>query len=438
MKVVVLKLDGDLDQGFRVTLEIGAERSSPVLDLLGNLPPDGELLALCKNHWLHKYRRVGNPLSLDKQSPNYRIKRKNITYGIPVQRQIQECQESAQKLCDRFNTWLRTEPFRNIDNCLREQSHPNEPLRLVIRTEDRNVQKLPWQEWNFIQRYSQAEVSFSFNSLNYVPPPPSICSKPKIRILAILGYGSGLNLHLDRRFLKALPNVESVFLEEPQLEEVNQQLWDKRWDIVFFAGHSETRDNQGVVYLNQKDCINLEQLKFALNQAVKKGLKLAIFNSCDGLGLAQQLSKLPYLIVMRELVPDKVAQEFLKHFLKAFAMGMSLGKAVRQAKERLYVLEGNFPCASWLPTIFQHPTAPSLTWQNLLPQGDDVTKDKSELLAQKNQIRWLRLSLLTVILLALVAMLGLSLGGSRLRRKTQNGSRARLGSKTEYRQCHSS
>ena len=437
MKVVVLKLDGNLHQGFRVTLEIGTEGSCPDIDLLGNLPPDSELLALCKNHWLCKYRRVGNPLSLDKQSHNYRIKRKNITYGIPVQKQIQECQESAQKLCNQFNSWLRTESFRDIDNCLREQSNPNESLRLIIRTEDINVQKLPWQEWNFIQRYSQAEVSFSFNSFNYIPPPLSLCHKPKIRILAILGYGSGLNLNLDRRFLKALPNVESVFLEEPQLEEVNQQLWDKPWDIVFFAGHSETRNNQGVVYLNKKDCINLEQLKFALNQAVKKGLKLAIFNSCDGLGLAQQLNKLPYLIVMRELVPDKVAQEFLKHFLKAFAMGMSLGTAVRQAKEKLYVLESSFPCASWLPTIFQHPTAPSLTWKNLLPQVDDFTKDQSELLAQKNQIRWLRLSLVTVILLALVAMLGLSLGGSRLRRKTQNSSRARLSNKTEYRQCHS-
>nr|WP_017295798.1 hypothetical protein [Geminocystis herdmanii] len=43
-------------------------------------------------------------------------------------------------------------------------------------------------------------------------------------------------------------------------------------------------------------------MKTALNQAIKQGLNLAIFNSCDGIGLAQELSKLniPQVIVMRE------------------------------------------------------------------------------------------------------------------------------------------
>jgi hypothetical protein len=34
--------------------------------------------------------------------------------------------------------------------------------------------------------------------------------------------------------------------------------------------------------------------------------------------------QIPQAIVMREPVPDKVAQEFLKHFLKAFSRGKSL------------------------------------------------------------------------------------------------------------------
>ena len=230
------------------------------------------------------------------------------------------------------------------------------------------------------------------------PPPISPCTRPKIRILAIFGYGGGLNLNLDRQFLETLPHVETVFLEEPQLNEVDKQLWEQSWDIIFFAGHSETQNNQGLIYLNKRDYLNLEQLKFSLNQAVRKGLKLAIFNSCDGLGLAQQLSKLPYLIVMRELVPDQVAQEFLKHFLKAFTVGESLGFAVRQAQERLFVLEDNFPCASWLPTIFQHPTAPSLTWQKLLPQEDSSSDNEEEVFNKESLIQPLWLSLLTLTL----------------------------------------
>jgi hypothetical protein len=95
---------------------------------------------------------------------------------------------------------------------------------------------------------------------------------------------------------------------------------------------------------------------YALKKAVEGGLKLAIFNSCDGLGLARQLDDLqiPQMVVMRELVPDKVAQEFLKYFLTAFAGGKSFYLAVREARERLQGLEGKFPCASWLPVICQN------------------------------------------------------------------------------------
>ncbi len=58
-----------------------------------------------------------------------------------------------------------------------------------------------------------------------------------------------------------------------------------------------------------------------LRKAISRGLQLAIFNSCDGLGLANDLAELniPQIIVMRSPVPDLVAQEFLKHFLKAFS-----------------------------------------------------------------------------------------------------------------------
>jgi hypothetical protein len=55
-----------------------------------------------------------------------------------------------------------------------------------------------------------------------------------------------------------------------------------------------------------------------LKRAITQGLKLAIFNSCDGLGLADYLTDLqiPQTIFMREPVPDRVAHEFLKNFLE--------------------------------------------------------------------------------------------------------------------------
>jgi len=103
-----------------------------------------------------------------------------------------------------------------------------------------------------------------------------------------------------------------------------------------------------------------------LSKAIAKGLQLAIFNSCNGLGLAKQLEDLhiPQIIVMRELVPDQVAQEFLKYFLDAFAGGESLYLAVRSARGRLHDegLEAGIPGVTWLPIICQNPATMPMIW----------------------------------------------------------------------------
>lgn len=106
-------------------------------------------------------------------------------------------------------------------------------------------------------------------------------------------------------------------------------------------------------------------------KSIQKGLRLAIFNSCDGLGLAKDLAALhlPQTIVMGEMIPDKVAHVFIKEFLANFAQNQTLYLAVRQARERLQELENEYPCATWLPIICQNPASLPLTWQNL--QGLD-------------------------------------------------------------------
>jgi hypothetical protein len=99
-------------------------------------------------------------------------------------------------------------------------------------------------------------------------------------------------------------------------------------------------------------------------------LQLAIFNSCDGLGLAHELEQLhiPQMIVMREPVPDKVAQEFLNHFLRAFANGDSLYLARASSQRTIARSRGEFPCASWLPVICQNPVEVPPDWLMLRGQ----------------------------------------------------------------------
>ena len=175
-------------------------------------------------------------------------------------------------------------------------------------------------------------------------------------------------MQTDRQLLSQLPHAQVMVLEEPTQAELSDVLWDPQgWDIVFFAGHSETTNATGTIYLNTTDSLTIPQLKQSLAKAIAQGLKIVFFNSCDGLGLAQQLADLqiPYITVMREPIPDEAAQLFLKSFLQAFSQGAYFHTAVREARQRLEGLEGTLPCASWLPLVWQNPTAPPLRWPSL-------------------------------------------------------------------------
>ncbi|WP_199314301.1 CHAT domain-containing protein [Planktothrix sp. FACHB-1365] len=218
--------------------------------------------------------------------------------------------------------------------------------------------------------------------------------------MAILGNDDGINVEADRNFLNSIPGAKVEFLVKPNRQELNDQLWEQSWDILFFAGHSRTEGETGILYINKTESLTIPDLRYALKKAIEKGLQLAIFNSCDGLGLAQDLAdlNLPQMIVMREPVPDKVAQEFLKYFLGSFSGGQSFYLAVKEARERLQGLESHFPCASWLPVICQNVAKLPPTWIELqatqhysdrdssLLQPENDNEYKPPLILSKNNI----------------------------------------------------
>ena len=60
-KLVVLRLDGDFEQGFRVILTIAQEGCPAKVELTGYLPKDLGLFACLQHHWQEKYRCLGAP-----------------------------------------------------------------------------------------------------------------------------------------------------------------------------------------------------------------------------------------------------------------------------------------------------------------------------------------------------------------------------------------
>ncbi|NJL78682.1 MAG: CHAT domain-containing protein [Richelia sp. SM2_1_7] len=356
-KLVVLKLgQGNLNTGFPVTLQISLEGEHPYFESNGELPPAPELV-VAYTQWQISYRH-----SLQ---GNLRIKfpETQVT-NISKRDLFKECDRLGDNLHKQVNLWLNSLQFRPLKEQLLEKLNPDESIRILLQTEDNQLRRIPLHLWDFFERYSQAEMALSATTyerkLKFQSP------KSHVRILAILGDSTDINIQKDRALLEQLPNTQVNFLVEPQRQVLNDELWLQEWDILFFAGHSFSESEAGIGYfrINPTDSLTIVELKNALTKAIAQGLQLAIFNSCDGLGLATNLADLhiPQMIVMREPIPDKVAQEFLKNFLTEFSHKKPLYQSVREARMKLQGLEKDFPCASWLPVICQNPAEIPLEW----------------------------------------------------------------------------
>jgi len=385
-KLVSLKIvNGDFEQGFQVILRIGEDGSSTTTEINGWLPPAPQLPQLCSNCY-----------------SSYRSYSQRALEAPPAQVTNFSMRDSAQELEDAINNWLNSSDiqFRPFRDKLLKHLQTNEPIRFIIQTDNIELWQLPWHLWDVFQKF-KVEVNISPSEYE-IDFPPAAKPRNQVRILVILGNDSGINIERDLASLQQeLPHAYIRTLKNPQKSQLSGELWEQEWDILFFAGHSSTQENlQGKFSINQQESLTIEELRFALTDAIEHGLKLAIFNSCDGLGLARELATLqmPATIVMRERVPDEVAQKFLLYFLKAFAnKGKSLSTAVWEARARLQELEDTYPCASWLPMVCQNPAQVPPTWEEL------------EKKTQNEWQSWRRRKLVKVFLVSLI-ITGLVMG----------------------------
>lgn len=373
-KLVVLNLGkGNLQEGFDNAIAQIYERKEDVnlflIQFTGSLPPAPEITQLYRR-WQILYNLLYDCFIPDlswrqewESDAEIEIDSDDITNISSI-----EFNKLCNDLKNKINIWLNSATFVNIEQKIRTKLNTTEEIQVVIQTDFDEVRRLPWNLWDFFDDYPKAVLCLSSPEFEQLETT-SKSHNNKVRILAILGNSENIDIQEDRIILEHLPGAETTFLVEPQRHELDSMLWDQRgWDILFFAGHSSSQVNgeTGRICINRHDSLTIEQLKNGLKAAISRGLRLAIFNSCDGLGLATQLASLhiPQIIVMREPVPDLVAQRFLKFFLSAFSECKSFYLAVHEAGERLQGLEAEFPCASWLPVICQNPTEPPLIWSN--------------------------------------------------------------------------
>lgn len=279
-QVLLSVMDGSWEAGFPVMLEIKSDVNlKPIVRLTGWLPPAPKLSILLQE-WRSLYHQL--------ITPQFRLGAK------PIQITNVSDEEIGCQLASECNNWLNSDSreWQKVKNKLQDNLDESDEIIFTIETNNIQLQQFPWHLWSlFLTNYSKTEIILSIPEYQQINNLKSSSSK-QVTILAILGNSTGINTRQDKALLlEKLPHAKIEFLEEPQRKELNDKLWSQRWDILFFAGHSNSHNNatSGQISINQSETLTISELRYALTMAVKSGLKLAIFNSCNGLGLAREM-----------------------------------------------------------------------------------------------------------------------------------------------------
>ncbi|MDY7002546.1 MAG: substrate-binding domain-containing protein [Cyanobacteriota bacterium] len=399
MSIVKIKLLETEAPGFHVTLTANDGKFDSIDGFLPALPPE---LESSLSNWqlaynqLEKVRKISTRIS----------PKKTISYSSSEQRKLVKTQ---------INKWLdsddsRWRPIREeLISVFSSLQNSESEIRVFLDAKNPKLRRLPWQEWGLLaSRFPQAEIAMRVRGKGELKPYPNY---EKLRVLLVVGKSAGINTDLDVEIVQKLQEkgAEIICLKQPSREKFANTLREESgYHIFIFSGHSRSEEDGSIgwISLNDHDELSIDEFKNSLRYVIDKGLQLAIFNSCDGLGLASQLAQLslPRSIVMREPIPDEVAVKFLEYFFEEFTKNKSLFSSVHTARERLEYFESDYPGAMWLPTICIRESALNkpLTWQQITGNLIQTPQTSTSLL---NKRIFLLLGAVGLLVVALVTSL---------------------------------
>ncbi|MCZ8250686.1 MULTISPECIES: ABC transporter substrate-binding protein [unclassified Microcystis] len=368
-RVVILKIgDGSFETGFSVTLEIRDNHLliAPFAD--GKLVPNLDIAAALQNYRRAYYHWVASQPSLGITVPHSMIT--HAAVGDPRD----NLRKATKTLKDSLNEWLNSSDMSSIQNHILFHIGTKSEVRFFIQTTHFYLQQIPWECWNFLHQWCpDVEIALTIQR-----NPPIINLTSPINILVILGNIDIENEHNSlclSSLQTAIGNPDKVYIQilspssEVPLSTINihNELIKNPWDIVVYLGHSQTSSDghDGVFIIDNDTALSPEHnLRNSLEIAVKKGLKLVICNSCDGLGIGRQLANIgvPHIIVMKEPIAVRVALRFLEVFLPNFLEHKSLQESLTIARQelRLHEFEKDAASSSLLPLLIENPEEPPL------------------------------------------------------------------------------
>lgn len=269
-------------------------------------------------------------------------------------------EDAGERVKRSINDLFDSKDFKEVrDQLIKLLPSEDQPQPDVyIRYDDPMLAMLPLHLWDEFQSRNIEPV---FCSLKTSVHNQLLKKKQKPRILLILGDFVDIKNDNDKvNWQDFYPDAEIKVLEMLNAKGISDALWKEKWDVLYFGGHSTTQERKGILYLKDDVSITLGNFRKGLVRAAENGLQLAIFNSCISLGAAADLQSagIPMVIATRHLMHNLIAPEFLELFLDAYINDdRSIKEAVWYARERLKTDSNYFPCADFLPVVFQIPTA---------------------------------------------------------------------------------
>ena len=356
---------GSLTDGFPLVTAQLKKQGKTVYQFRGSLPPAPEVEEM-QRRWISICAGVKS----SRNSSRIKIKgagKTNISEDNP--------NAVCEGLKAEMNKWLESDDFfKKIEVKLRTEIRDRSDfVEIFLECDNSKIGQLPWDVWKFREIYCNCEIILSSSEYGTVTQQATAAGMPlpsQGRILGVSGNSKGIDIKKDTQEIEKYlgDRCELKFINEPTIQELHDQLFDEKgWQVFFYAGHSDCDENvaNGLLYINENDSVTLEPLKGGMKQAIFKGLQLLIFNSCSSLGIATDLVAegipLPSVIVMRAPLPDAIAHAFVKSLFRYLALGEPLFLAVRKAKDDLLRWETDFPGASGIPVLCQHPTFQELT-----------------------------------------------------------------------------
>ncbi|MGD1874660.1 MAG: CHASE2 domain-containing protein [Mastigocoleus sp.] len=321
-----------------------------------------------------------------------------------------ELVKAETKLMYEFHRWLRSAELYDIRSSIAQASQElaktisannsknssnrnnlnNPSVQVFLTCAPMKLNRYPWEAWEIGTEFATTETIAIIRAPSNIANETENTVKRKNRcprILAVLGDDTGLNFQADKDAVNSLlkiADIEFVGWQPEQtpaelMEQIKNAITDKKgWDILFFAGHSnETELTGGELGIAPGVSISIREIAPQLSIAKQRGLNVAIFNSCSGLNIAESLIDLGFgqVLVMREPIHNRVAQEFLVKFLQGLGKRLDIYDSMMEAKQNLRMEKSHtYPSSYLVPSLFCHPGAkiysiPYFGWKDRLRES---------------------------------------------------------------------